>query len=97
MHYQRTLSAIDDQEGGVKEKLSEEEMIKRSFMYSAVASEENASCGARAHDPIDAFELCLDEYMMTSQEGITTIPALNLTLQASKYGTFLAPPMWQIS
>ncbi|BDA42518.1 hypothetical protein COCOBI_03-4080 [Coccomyxa sp. Obi] len=95
MHYQRTVSAIDDQEGGVKEKLSEEEMIKRSFMYSAVASEENASCGARAQDPLDAYELCLDEYMMTSQEGYTT--GRNLTLQTSKYGTFLAPPMWQFS
>jgi len=66
--------------------LSEEDVIKDCYMYSIVASEENASSGVRANDPLDAFEICLDEYQ--------ALPDNDVVLQASKFGIFLAPRIW---
>lgn len=65
-------------------------------MYSAVASEENVSSGVRAHDPLDAFELCLDDYTMSADaEEYSRTPGMSVALQTSKFGTFLAPRVWE--
>lgn len=98
LHYQRSSSAVDDQEEGSGRKgLSEEDVIGQCFMYPAVASEENASSGVRAHDPLDAFELCLDDYTMSAHaEECTESSGTSLALQTSKFGTFLAPRIWDL-
>ena len=82
-HYQRAVSiASPEQEPASSKALWAEDRVKQCYMSSALPSVDNHA-GSCDYDALDAFELCLNEYQ--------AIPFEIVSLEASKYGSFLAP------
>ena len=82
-HYQRAVSlASTEQEPANGKALWAEDTVKQCYMSSALPSVDNHA-GSCDYDALDAFEVCLNEYQ--------AIPLEIVSLEASKYGSFLAP------
>jgi hypothetical protein len=88
LHYHRAVSGADNTSGSLGGNvLWNEDKVEHHYMSSVLVSEENLSTGTRTKDPLDTFELCLDEYQ--------AIPSF-LAVQTSTLGSFLVPQVWGI-